>query len=441
MEVKHLKREQKEAIALLYIGTFLEYFDLFLFIHMAGILGELFYPSANSQLGPMIPTIFFCVTFIFRPIGALFLGYIGDNLGRKPTVIISTCIMSMSCIIMASVPTYSQIGITATYIVVACRVLQGMASMVEVVGADLYLTEIIKPPLQYPMVMLVPVFGVGGAIASLGVATLVTSFDFDWRSAFILGATVALVGIVARTRLRETADFVDAKLRVKRAVKSMNRDSAALNNSKIWNEKVNRKTAFALFCIDCGWPTCFYFAFVYCPEILKETFQLSSAQIIHHNLIVSIIQFLLWLLVAYISYKVSPLKFLKARLMLFVPFILFCPYLLGHAGSPFHIMLVQILIVTLGCMGMPAKPIFYKHLPVFKRFTYASLTYAFSRAIVYPIIIFVLGFYFNLIGHGIILVIMLPVAISFFYAIRHIEQLENKGQISQEIINSQIVLT
>ncbi|MEY4463661.1 MAG: Proline/betaine transporter [Pseudomonadota bacterium] len=44
-----LTREQKQATGLLCIGTFLEYFDLMLYVHMAVILNELFFPTAEPH--------------------------------------------------------------------------------------------------------------------------------------------------------------------------------------------------------------------------------------------------------------------------------------------------------------------------------------------------------------------------------------------------------
>ena len=45
----NLTREQKESIFLLQIGTFLEYFDLMLYVHMAVLLNELFLPKTDPN--------------------------------------------------------------------------------------------------------------------------------------------------------------------------------------------------------------------------------------------------------------------------------------------------------------------------------------------------------------------------------------------------------
>ncbi|WP_069201592.1 MFS transporter [Rickettsia felis] len=61
-----------------------------------------------------------------------------------------------------------------------------------------------------------------GLTVALGVATLVTSYSFNWRIAFWVGAGIALIGSAARTTLRETPDFVDAKRRIQETIKDSN---------------------------------------------------------------------------------------------------------------------------------------------------------------------------------------------------------------------------
>ncbi len=103
---------------------------------------------------------------------------------------------------MANLKTYAEIGITATVVITICRIAQGMSSMGELVGAQLYLTELVKIPQRYWVVASLTIFTTLGATAALGIGTLVTSFGFDWRIAFWFGAAIAVVGAVARTNLR-----------------------------------------------------------------------------------------------------------------------------------------------------------------------------------------------------------------------------------------------
>ncbi len=135
-----LTREQKEAVGLLSIGTFLEYFDLMLYVHMAVLLNDLFFEPSNPFTSSLYTAFAFCSTYVLRPVGALIFGWIGDNIGRKVTVVITTSMMAISCVIMASLPTYAEIGILASCLVTICRMVQGMSSMGEVIGAELYVS-------------------------------------------------------------------------------------------------------------------------------------------------------------------------------------------------------------------------------------------------------------------------------------------------------------
>jgi MHS family proline/betaine transporter-like MFS transporter len=156
----NLSGEQKEVVVLMSIGTFLEYFDLMLFVHMSVVLNELFFPKTDPFTASLLSAFAFCSTFIFKPLGALLFGYIGDKIGRKHTVIMTTMIMAISCLIMANVGTYAQIGITASWVITICRALQGMSSIGETIGAELYVLETIRRPYQYVAVGLVGLAGV-----------------------------------------------------------------------------------------------------------------------------------------------------------------------------------------------------------------------------------------------------------------------------------------
>jgi len=423
-----LSRSQKEAVGLLSVGSFLEYFDLMLYIHMAVLLNELFFPKTEPHTTALLAAFAFWSTYVARPIGALLFGWIGDNIGRKATVIITTMMMVFACITMALVKTYAEIGIIASVIVTICRMLQGMSCTGEIAGAELYLTETIQPPLQYPAVTAVTVFSVLGATAALTVASLVTSSpDSNWRIAFLIGAGVAITGFVARTALKETPDFVNAKYKMKQAIENAGGDLASLNKNPIVQEKVNWKTTLAYFSLRCAWPAGFYFAYIYCGNILKQSFSFTSSQVIHQNFIVSIVELIMACILLGLSYKIYPLKILKFILGVFTIFIICCPWLLENAQSSFHILLIQSFVGTFALGIIPAAPIFYKHFPIFKRFTYTSFLYALSRILMYGVTSFGFVYLIDYFSYWGILFIMIPVIIAYGLALIHFEELEVKS--------------
>ena len=420
-----LHKESKQAIGLLSIGTFLEYFDLFLYVHMAILLNDLFFPKTDAHTQALLSAFAFSTTFVFRPIGALLFGYIGDNYGRKTTIVITTFMMALTCIIMANVPTYAQIGITAAWIVTLCRALQGMSSMGEIVGAQLFLTEAIQLPARYRAVGLISVFADLGGVTALGVATLATAHGFNWRIAFWIGAGVALVGSVARTTLRESPEFADAKRRIKSIAERTNEDASFLKDSPFYNQKVNNKTAWAYFLIKCTSPIFVYFTYIYSGIILKEKFGYEVHQAIMHNLLVGLGQLLGWsILRTYLSTKIYPLKILQTAwtgLILFIPFL---PWLLNHMSAPWHLFLIQAFINISGANDLPAVPIFFRNFPVFKRFSYASFLYAMAYALMYLITSFGITYLIEYFGYWGLLIIMIPVLIGYKYGLDHFKALE-----------------
>ena len=127
--------------------------------------------------------------------------------------------------------------------------------MGEIVGAQIYLTEMVQPPARYPVTALLGVSSDLGALLALGIAFLVTSFGMNWRYAFWAGALIAVVGAFARTRLRETPEFIQMERQWMREVaKETNLAADALTGTNegakfnaTWKEPVRPKTLISYF--------------------------------------------------------------------------------------------------------------------------------------------------------------------------------------------------
>jgi len=414
-EHQSLTREQKEAVGLLSIGTFLEYFDLMLYVHMAVLLNELFFPKTDPFTASLLAAFAFCSTYLLRPFAALVFGYIGDHIGRKATVVITTGIMSISCLVMANLPTYAQIGIGASWAITICRIIQGMSSMGEMIGAELYISELVPLPMRYSTVSIIAVCSSLGMSAALAIANLVNTNGFNWRTAFYCGAVIALIGFFARTKLRETQDFINAKKRL-----------SIVSDGKVpaFLEKVNKKTAIAYFLIECSWPVWFYLAYIHCSSILKEKFGYSAELIIKHNLGLSLFDLVNAAVLAYLVSKVHPLIILRIKSYIFFVFILLTPVLFNNISTPEHLFYIQLCVLLLGPTGYPAVAVFFMHFPIFKRFTYASFTYALSRALMYFISSFGIVVLVKYYSHNGLLVVMIPIIIGYIWGINHFILLE-----------------
>ena len=414
-----LTKEQKQAVGLLSIGTFLEYFDLMLYVHMAVLLNDLFFPKYDPFTASLISAFAFCSTYFLRPFGALIFGYIGDNIGRKATVVITTALMSVSCLVMANLPTYAQIGISAAWIVTICRIVQGMSSMGEMIGAELYLSELIPLPARYSAVSIIAVCSSLGMSAALAISNLVNTDNFNWRAAFYCGSVIALIGFLARTKLKETKDFVDRK---KRLLINVTDQSIIKKTSAL--EKVNIKTSIAYFLIECSWPVWFYLAYIHSSSILKNKFGYTPEMIIKHNLSLSLFDLVNAIILAYLVSRIHPLKILKVKAYIFFIFILLIPTLLDNISTPTQLFYIQLCVLLIGPTGYPAVSVFFMHFPVFKRFTYASFTYAISRAIMYVVSSFGIVLLVKAFGNIGLLVIMIPIIIGYIWGVSHFKILD-----------------
>jgi MHS family proline/betaine transporter-like MFS transporter len=437
-----LNREQKESIVLLQVGTFLEYFDLLLYVHMAVLLNEIFFPKYDPFTTSILTAATFCSTFVFRPIGALILGRIGDRIGRKPTIVITTVMMAFSCIVMANLPTYAQIGITAAWIMIFCRIAQGISSMGEIVGAQIYLTETIRPPARYPVTALLGISADLGGLFALGTAFFVISFGMNWRYAFWVGALIAAVGAFARVRLRETPEFLEMTRKwMREQTHKTNLEGDALTGTNEgallnanWKEPIRGKTLMSYFFISCGLPLCFYLAFIYFNPILKESFGYSPEDIIRHNFFLMLVTFIINIFITYLSCRIHPLKINQARAISGLFLMVSLPFLLMNLTSIVQLFLIQSLIVIMALNDMPSFAVFLSHFPLYRRVTFASFLWSVSRALMYIITSFGLVFLGNYFGHFGLWIITLPTTCAFLYGINHFKQLERKRRLYNKSI-------
>lgn len=407
-----LTREQKEAVGLLSIGTFLEYFDLMLYVHMAVLLDELFFPKTDPFTSSLLTAFAFCSTYALRPLGALIFGYIGDKIGRKATIIITTFLMSISCTIMAVSPTYAEIGITASIIMILCRMAQGLSSMGEKVGAEIYLTETFKPPLQYFVVSAVPTASTIGTSFALLISTIMTSQGFNWRYAFGIGAVVAVIGFVARATLKESPEFLNAR-------------NEYLKNTEL-DKKPNPKTILALFLIHCAHPVWVYVIYMFAGDFLKKNFGFSAAEVIQRNFYISLVGLFMCIFLTFLSYRVYPLRIMNIVFKInFLGMIIFVFLFYNKNITLGIITAFQFFVAFCAPTSFPGTPIFLKYFPILKRFTVVSLIYAFSRFFMYVItsfgIVILVRYFGNLNG---VMIIVVPMLIAYYWSLKYFEKLE-----------------
>src|SRR6201992_1356313 len=110
------------------IGTTIEWYDFFLYNTAAALVfPHLFFPASSPYAGAMASFATYAVGFVARPLGAAIFGHWGDRIGRKATLIVTLLVMGISSAIVGILPGTAAIGVAAPLLLVALRLVQGIA--------------------------------------------------------------------------------------------------------------------------------------------------------------------------------------------------------------------------------------------------------------------------------------------------------------------------
>ena len=411
-----LTRQQKEAVALLSFGTLLEYFDLLLYVHLSVLLNDLFFPKTDPMMAKLLGATAFCMTFVLRPVGGYVIGRIGDAIGRKSTIFITTFIMAGTCLTMATLPTYEEIGIWATVMLLLCRMFQGFSSLGEIMGTYVYLTETLKSPYKYIACGTINLMAKIGGFFALGIASLVLNSSFGWRYAFFYGAIIAVIGFVARIRLRETPEFANYQCRMKIIKK--------LDQRYVVKERVNKKALVGLFFNIIKTPIGFYVAYVYLGDFMKSNMGMTARQVINHNFKFSMIAIFILCCFAYLYKFIHPIKIIKVSIFVLVIALLITPYCLANIHALGGEIIIFALQVGVELVAFTSILIWFKYFPVSKRFTTVATTFGISSATGYAVSSYGLIPLTAWFGHYGIWVLYLPFVAGLIWATDCLTKLE-----------------
>src|ERR1700686_5514755 len=133
--------EEKFVIFASSLGTVFEWYDFYLYATLAPFFASLFFPPGNDTAALLSAFATYAAGFLVRPFGALLFGRIGDLVGRKYTFLVTILVMGFSTFATGLLPTYASVGWAAPLLMVALRLLQGLALGGEYGGAATYVAE------------------------------------------------------------------------------------------------------------------------------------------------------------------------------------------------------------------------------------------------------------------------------------------------------------
>ena len=197
------------------IGTTIEWYDFFLYNTAAALVfPHLFFPASSAYAGAMQSFATYAVGFAARPVGAAIFGHWGDRIGRKATLIITLLVMGISSALVGILPKTATIGLAAPLLLVALRLIQGLAIGGEWSGSVLIAMEWgdqRKRGLLGSFAQLgVPfglVLGTGGMTLLSATLSPEAFTSWGWRVPFLFSLVLVAVGLVIRLKILETPMF------------------------------------------------------------------------------------------------------------------------------------------------------------------------------------------------------------------------------------------
>src|ERR1700726_3970035 len=200
------------------VGTMIEWYDFYIFGSLAAVLSAKFYPPGNDTFAYIAYLATFAVGFLVRPFGAIFFGRIGDLIGRKYAFIVTLSVMGGSTALIGLMPTYATAGWFAPVILIAIRVLQGLALGGEYGGAAVYVGEHSPDGKRGFYTSFIQITATLGLFVSLIVILVtqnsMTKEDFaryGWRIPFLISIILVLISLYIRLKMKESPIFAQLK--------------------------------------------------------------------------------------------------------------------------------------------------------------------------------------------------------------------------------------
>ena len=202
-----------------------EWYDFFLYGSLVANINMHFYSGVNETTGYILALATFAAGFIVRPFGALAFGRIGDIVGRKNTFLVTMIIMGIATFVVGLLPGADffeamgpGLGVIAPILLVALRVLQGLAIGGEYGGAATYIAEHAPANRRGFFTSWIQITATIGLFISLlvilGVRSVMSPEDFNewgWRIPFLLSAVLLVVSVWIRVQLNESPVFLKMK--------------------------------------------------------------------------------------------------------------------------------------------------------------------------------------------------------------------------------------
>lgn len=213
----------KKVVLSSFLGNFIEWFDYASYSYLATVIALVFFPGEDKTVAVMSTFAVFALSFLVRPIGAIFWGNMGDKKGRKWALSISILLMSGATFLIGCLPGYAVIGIGAPALLLLLRMVQSFSASGEYAGAATFIAEYAPKDHRGFYCSMVPASTAAGLLAGSLLATFMFNtwgadsafvVDWGWRIPFLLAGPLGYITHYIRTHLEDSPVYEQMQRRL-----------------------------------------------------------------------------------------------------------------------------------------------------------------------------------------------------------------------------------
>ncbi|HEY2811091.1 MAG TPA: MFS transporter [Rhabdochlamydiaceae bacterium] len=317
------------------IGNILEHYDNALFALLAPFVASLFFEKNDPLMALILTYGMLPLGIVFRPLGSLFFGWIGDRYGRRRALCASLLGMAVITVIMGSLPLYATAGILSPLLLALCRVGQNFCAAGENVGASIFILEHTEEPRKNFISSIYNASTIAGTLIASILVSLCSFYWKDmpfWRWLYWSGGITALVVLPIRYKLTEGVEFIKAKQTSANIVKVLS---------------LNWKPLLAILCVAGFSYTTYSLPFTFMNGYIPLVTSMTKAGAVHMNTCLLVLD-----MCTLPFFGVLASKYSKEKIML-ISALFTCVssiplfYLLPSASLP-TILAIRMLIVLCG---------------------------------------------------------------------------------------------
>jgi MFS transporter, MHS family, alpha-ketoglutarate permease len=253
----HTRSRSARTVFGIGVGNALEWYDWAIYTSFAPFFAGQIFDNSDPVSAMLATLAVFAVGFVARPVGGFFFGWLADRKGRKFAMTLSVGLASLGSLMLALAPTFAAAGVFASVLLLATRLIQGLAHGGEMPAAQTYVSEVAPRKRRGLWSSLIYFSGTCGILCGMLLGAVLTMvlpeqdmLAWGWRIPFALGAVFGIYALVMRSRMKETAAFEKAEA-----------DEAApgVRAESLWTQMVRvRKQSFQIIGMTLGLTVCYY---------------------------------------------------------------------------------------------------------------------------------------------------------------------------------------